>query len=117
MELERREGLEERAGETARRNCSPAPVGPINPYMAAKFLPNSLSLSLSLAHPRPLLRSLPEIFFYAFDRVNGQIPPELNESMCHVKAGYYGGTPGGAAVGQGRRPRWTSRPQNFATGC
>lgn len=57
----------------------------------------SFSLSLALAHSQkfPLTPSTES---------TGRFPPELNESMCHVKAGYYSGTPGGAAVGQGRRP-------------
>lgn len=53
-EVDPRPGVEkggwssERERMAARRNSSRAPVGPIKPYMAAKFLPNSLSLSLSL---------------------------------------------------------------------
>lgn len=67
-----------RSGEKLQTTPKLIPMGLINPYMAAKFLPNSLSFSHS---PNCLMPSPSE-----------QADPELNERMCHVKTGYYAGT-------------------------
>lgn len=62
----------EHAGEVRRNRF---PMGPINPYMAAKFLPNSLSFFHSLNFLTPSQRE--------------RADPKVNERVCHVKTGYY----------------------------